>query len=43
MPKIKVNGRINKVNGNNGVRLRAVYKGGRADDGVRLSQYWLNV
>ncbi len=26
MPKIKVNGRINKVNGNNDVRLRVVNK-----------------
>ena len=41
MPKIKVNGRINKVNGNDGVRLRAAYKEEHAADGVTLSQHRL--
>ena len=33
MPKIKVNGRINKVNGNKDACLRAVYKEEHATDG----------
>lgn len=34
MPKIKVNGRINKMNGNDDIRLRVVYKEGHATDGA---------
>lgn len=43
MPKIKVNGRINKVNGNYDARLRAVYKEEHRAKGVTPPQYHLKV